>query len=198
MSTVTRYESIRDSLASFDVINCEHKELFFRLIGHTAMVYRCKATGQLMVWESTTMNRFSGLSGVQLNPLGIWLANYPGKVYIRQTIMSDEKRKYAELWLDPFIRMTRGTSYPNLKTRSGRWYLIKAALDSKLFARATTNIEDPSVRFCTDLVAATYRYCQLTTADINPSEMEPDDCRPGGQFEKYLRECALGSEIRIK
>jgi hypothetical protein len=36
------------------------------------------------VYESTTMNKWAGKSGVQVNPFDQWLANYNGDVYVRK------------------------------------------------------------------------------------------------------------------
>ena len=78
------YPDIRDKLSTFTIINCEHKELFFRLIGHTAVVYKCCETGQIMVFESNiTVSQITGKSGVRLTPMGKWLSEYKGKVFVR-------------------------------------------------------------------------------------------------------------------
>ena len=74
---ITPYLEIRDRLSTFTIINCEHHNLLYRLIGHTAVVYECHETGQFMVFESAV-----GV-GVRLTPMGKWLSDYNGKVFVR-------------------------------------------------------------------------------------------------------------------
>jgi hypothetical protein len=113
----------------------------------------------------------------------------------------------ARVLLEHYIEKNRGLPYPDLKTRYGRWYLIKAALDiGKLFQ----NVENPKIRFCTDLIAATYRDCGLAQFDFASSEFEPDDMRsinntslrkwwPRNHFDCFLVDgITLGEEMEIK
>ena len=198
MSNIVTYSRIRDTLGSFDIINTEHRDLFLRWIGHTAMVYRSPETGQLSVYESTTQNKFSGKSGVQLTPMGLWLHHYPGRVKIRRVTIPDHIFCGARDRLQSHIRRYRGSSYPDLKTRWGRWLLIKAKWDSWLLKKQSTNPDIDSVFFCTHLFAHAWEYCYLTV-DIIATEFEPDDTRPGGKFVKYiLPGIEIEDEIRIK
>jgi len=206
---ITDYRTLRDEINSFAILNCEHKRLFWRMIGHTAMVYRDPATGVIYVYESTQMS-YSGVSGVQLHLLGEWLDHYPGKVFIRPLKFAGDAKSWtyqceAMDRLQDHIWRYRGTSYPDLKTRQGRWFLIKAAWDSGLFKKASTNTDTDAAMFCTHLVAHAYRACRLIDTeetgwiDYNPAEFEPDDMRNGSIFERLIRpECVLQPEIRIK
>jgi len=49
--------------------------------------YRIKVG--LNVFESTTMNKWAGKRGVQINPYSDWLANYNGKVFSRPVTAPD-------------------------------------------------------------------------------------------------------------
>lgn len=202
MGQVTDYREIRDEIDSFAILNCEHKRLFWRLIGHTAKIYKDPLTGSLWVYESTQMS-YSGVSGVQIHPLGEWLAHYPGRVFLRHV-----KSKCPELdevfWetaksrFSQHIQRYRGTSYPKLDTRNGRWFLIKAAWDSDVLKNASTNPDIDSVMFCTMLATHVDRFCFLSSG-FNPAEMEPDDTRPGGKYEQFLNPIVeISREIRIK
>ncbi len=218
---ITPYLEIRDKLDTFTIINCEPHNLFWRLIGHTAVVYKCRETGQLMVLESTTLNKFTGKSGVQLTPMGLWVNNYPGRLYVRipefsfnpsnPRIRANKGLYNATLDMaESFIKKYLESSYPDLKTWSGKMKLILSALDFKILGKDifTYKGDDKGI-FCTMLVVMFYKYCQLMrtlsyrrevrqTADKFASEFEPDDTRNDAIFEMYLKNCVLGKEIRIK
>lgn len=210
-NAITNYKDIRDQLDTFTIVNCIADRWPFRWIGHTAVLYKCQETGQLMVFESTTLNKHTGISGVQLTPFGIWLDKHPGKVYVRipeieltatsliNSIMnSDALQKRASA----FIKNHLGTSYPNLKTRSGRFKLYLAALDFKIFGKDifTYKGQDDGL-FCTQLVVMMLIHCGVMKDDmIDPHEYVPEDMRNwAGKFDKYfLNNCDYGKEIRIK
>lgn len=200
---ITNYLDIRDELCTFTIINCIHHRVPYNLIGHTAVIYKCPTTGQIMVLESTSLNKFTGISGVQLTPMGLWLKNYPGKVYIRiPEFAADVPAKWRrQKAASEFIGNHLGSSYPDLKTRTGRFKLYLAALDFKLFGVdwLTYKGDDDGI-FCTMLVAMLYAYCGLLCdryKDVH--EYEPDDMRDArGRFQWELLDCELGNEIRIK
>jgi hypothetical protein len=180
-----------------------------RFIGHTAGVY-VNSTGQRMVLESTTVSRLSGEKGVQLNPMGKWVAAYPGHVGIRQrTFVKPECNKFAAFGrqgrTDQFIRRYRGTSYPDMKKRAGRLYLIRAAWDSIFFHKTATNVETDIWIFCTDLIGRWYRWMGMIPTEENCAELEPDDMFPGKYFDTILKfpaekemQSELGEIIWIK
>lgn len=192
------YKSIRQALNTFDIINCESKDLFWRLINHTAIIYKDPLTGQVMVFESTSRNKFSGLSGVQLNPMGLWLANYPGKVYVRQFVFLPNFKPLGRP--EDFIKKYRGTSYPDFTKWQGLWKLICSVVDTPINDAITYHGKDKGI-FCTELVVMMLQYCGLMTEKCYiPAEFEPDNFRQGlqGSIDRYLTGCKLGNEIRIK
>ena len=193
---------------TFDILNCVQpfritrpvSSLIWRGIGHTAVIYRHPTTNIPYVLESTTRNK-NGKSGIQLTPLTDWLNETTHEVYLRRAFMLGgytpfrEAREAAEAWLAKY----KDTPYPNLKSRWGRFFLLKATLDfgNPLVKELFTNPDIDWTMFCTMAVAHFYRFCGLWNG--NPAEMEPDDCRDGGKFEKGLRDdCYLMSEVRIK
>ena len=200
---VVPYTKARDQLPTFTIINCEHKDLFWRLIGHTAILYKCPLTGQLSVFESTTLNKFTGKSGVQLTPFGTWLAHYPGKVFARVPKFGDsgeeagiERQVMAEMFIKQYI----GTSYPDLKTWSGRLKLALSALDFRLFGRdwLTYKGDDEGI-FCTMLVAMILQDCKMLNFVKHAKEFEPDDTRGDNDlFELCLINMVYQDEIRLK
>ena len=201
---ITPYLSIRDKLCTFTIINCEHHSLPWKLIGHTAVVYVCHETGQIMVFESTTLNKFTGKSGVQLTPMGLWVSKYPGKVFIRIPEF-ELSYSFSQQYFDAcmlakeFIREHLGTSYPDIKTRTGRFKLYLAALDFNLFGKDLFTYKggDKGI-FCTMLVVMLYQYCGLMCENISAQEFKPDDAKENGMMENWLKNCELGKEIRIK
>lgn len=189
---------------TFDILNCVQpfritrpvSSLIWRGIGHTAVIYRHPTTYIPYVLESTTRNK-NGKSGIQLTPLTDWLNETTHEVYWRRAFVlgSYTFREAAEAWLAKY----KDTPYPNLKSRWGRFFLIKSKLDfgNPLVKELFTNPDIDWTMFCTMAVAHFYRFCGLWNG--NPAEMEPDDCRDGGKFEKGLRDCCyLMSEVRIK
>ncbi|KKN71958.1 hypothetical protein LCGC14_0416040 [marine sediment metagenome] len=206
---IVPYEEIRDSLQTFDIINCVPSGgllgWLWALIGHTAMVYVCKATSQVMVYESTQTGRGDNKSGVQLRPMREWVENYKGKIYISQTeIIGDTLRCIAEDRCGCHIRKYRGTAYPNLKKAKGLWFVINSAIDLPF----DTGLENPDVDFwffCTHLIGDVFRWCLLISDayKLNPAELEPDDTRKNfygvSKFEKSMRPSVSSKvEIRIK
>ena len=173
MKTI-KYDDYRKIAKTFDILNFENKDWFWRLIGHTAMVVVNHQYDQISCWESTSRG-LGGQSGVQLNPLRARLETCGSRVFVRQILTTKIGMYFNSIsTLKEYIKANRGLPYPDLKTRYGRWYLIKAALDC---GKLTENKENPKMRFCTDLVAATYRDCGLARFDCASSEFEPDDMR---------------------
>ena len=203
MSKITPYLDIRDQLITGTLVNCEHKDLFWRLIGHTAVLYKDVLTGQLHVFESTTLNKFTGKSGVQMIPFGVWIAHYPGKVFVRIPEFDDIStggQCAREARAMDFIKEHLGTSYPNLKTLSGRLKLYLSALDFKLFGvdLLTYKGDDEGI-FCTMLIAMFLQELGYLHDAYAAREYEPDDTRGNAsKFEKYLINVRYGKEIQLK
>lgn len=207
--TITSYQEIRNRLDTFTIINCIPKGFIWSKIGHTAELDKSLVTGQVSLFESTTLNKFTGKSGVQLNPFGLWLNNYPGKVYARIPTFQDCRgdSKDHDYWrrrkAEAFIKEHLNSSYPDLKAWSGRLKLAFAALDYEWFGidLLTYNGADDGI-FCTMLLIMKLQYCGLFTPDMNAAEFEPDDTRGGrigkAKFEDNLLHCTYGEEIRLK
>lgn len=204
---ITPYNEIRDRLDTFAIINCIPKGFIWSKIGHTAVLVKCQRTGQISVLESTTLNKFTGKSGVQMTPFGLWLKNYPGKVYARIPAFQDCRgdSKDHDYWrrrkAEAFIKEHLNSSYPDLKTWSGRLKLAFSSLDFKLFGRdwITYKGADDGI-FCTMLVIMMLQYCELFDVDESAQEYEPDDTRGGVLecFDNNLKHVTYGKEIRLK
>lgn len=195
---IVPYPEIRDDLWTFDVLCCEPHGLFASWIEHTAFVYRSKAVDQVMVYESTN-RKYNGKNGVRLVPMAQWLRDYPGKVRLRHTHIVDKNlRRAAEIRAGEHIKEFRGTPYPNLKTRAGKWFLINARLDLP-FKNPWTNKDRFDVFFCAMLGAHWFRFCKLTRKGTNPAEADTKDFRKDGKFMNQLRGgVCFGKEFRIK
>jgi len=204
------YDDIKSGLQTFDILNCVYGtepwnpiHWIMGAIGHSAMVYRCAATGQLMVYESTQTSRRDKLSGVQLRPMKEWL-NYPGRIYFRRTVFSDLLHRESALrTCDGHIQKYRGTAYPNLKQSRWLWFLINAAVDLP-FRNCLENPDIDTVMFCTMLIGHVFRYCGMLADEkaeyFNPAEMEPDDLREDiERFVSFLSsDITVGPEHRLK
>jgi hypothetical protein len=156
-----------------------------------------------MILESTTLNKWSGKSGVQMMPFGAWLARYPGKVYVRVPKFgdsSDGANAARDIMAADFIKEHLGTSYPDLKTMTGRFKLYMASLDFEWFGwdLFTYKGDDDGI-FCTMLVVMMLQACGLLEPDVRADEYEPDDTRGGDpEFEDELINMLYLPEIQLK
>lgn len=200
-----KYSEIRKKLCDFDIIICDHKRLFWRMIGHNAGISIGKA-GQINVFESTLQNRWSGRKGVQVNPFSTWIKHYPGKVSIRRLIDVEITEEHHRLD-EEYISMLRGWSYPNIHG-GGLWKLICASLDFEINGKdiMTYDGKDAGI-FCTQLIAARLAYCGFCGKKYEGvlgaclefgKEFEPDDMKMGGKFEDYLVKGGLDIEWQVK
>jgi len=203
---ITPYKTARPQLDTFTLINCIHHKFPYNLIGHSAVLWKCEATGQLMIFESTTLNKFSMQSGVQLHAFGGWLNRYPGKVYARIPTFHNHadgidhdhrRRRFAEA----FIKAQLGSSYPDLKSRTGRLKLYLAAVDFNWFGVDLFQYKGKDTGiFCTMLDILFLQYCEIFDIRMNAAEFEPDDLRGNKQdFEENV--CLFtdyADEIRLK
>ncbi len=72
-------------------------------ISHVAGIYKHVDMKTLHVQESTTLNKFNGVEGVQMSLLPQWLKAYDGEVWIRQLCFYRSKEFYdidGQFWLD--------------------------------------------------------------------------------------------------
>ncbi len=207
MNTYLKY---REQMGNFDVLCCEPKKWIYKFVGHTAVIYKNNA-GQLMVFESTSLNKFSGIKGVQLTPLGLWLQHYNGKVWWRKWVWTGTdsgmgmgdiiRNRSAAIWaFRRFIKKYRGTSYPS--GREGAWLLFKAWWDSPLLKKFSRNPVTTTVIFCSHLVGmlfAAVNFIEIMTF-MPASELIPKDFRKGRFVDQFtLKDMGhLDPEILIK
>ncbi len=194
-----KYSQIRPQLRTFDVLCCIPRGWFMGWIEHTAGVYICHETGQIMVYQSTTQ-KYAGKSGVSLMPMAEFVDSYTragGKIRLRQChIKGSGRRGKAQQEAAEHIRIYRGTPYPDLKSRAGRWFVANARIDLP-FATRWANKDTHSIFFCAHLIAHWFRDGRLTKP-LNAAEVDTKDFRTGRSFEKKLGQgIKLGPEIQI-
>ncbi len=196
------YLKYRDQMDNFDVLCCENRNWFYRFIGHTAVIYKNDA-GQLMVFESTSLNKFSGIKGVQLTPLGLWLHHYNGKVYWRKWVWDEGKLGTTQIDLanwefTQFIKEYRGTSYPS--GRKGTWLLFKAWWDSPFLKKFSRNAATTVVIFCSHLIGLLFETVDFIYIPVPASELVPKDFREGKYISQQTYKVMghLAPEILIK
>ncbi len=180
---MNNYLKYRDQMGNFDVLCCESRNWFLKFIGHTAVIYKNDA-GQLMVLESTSLNKFSGIKGVQLTPLGLWLLHYKGKVYWRKWVW-DDPCMTCTTEFKQFIKQYRGTSYPS--GRKGVWLLFKAWWDSVIFKNLSKNPAIDTVIFCSHLVGMLFKAVKFINATYSASELIPEDFREEKLIDHEIR-----------
>ena len=156
-----------------------------------------------MVLESKSLNKFSGIKGVQLTPLGLWLYHYNGKVWWRKWVWQKGilagTRLRADLRFQRFIEIYRGTSYPS--GRKGAWLLFKAWWDSPSLKKFSRNPVTTAVIFCSHLVGLLFRAVNFVDLNVPASELIPGDFREYGYIDAELRPNNMGhlnKEILIK
>lgn len=195
MNDYLRYRGLMDN---FDVLCCENRNWLYRFIGHTAVIYKNDA-GQLMVFESTSLNKFSGIKGVQLTPLGLWLHHYNGKVYWRRW-MWDDPCMTCTTDFKAFIKKYRGTSYPS--GRKGAWLLFKAWWDSPFLKKFSRNAPTTAVIFCSHLIGLLFEAVNFKgkILGVPASELLPEDFREDGYIDVVVGNDIghLAKEILIK
>ena len=193
---ILSYSQARELAASFSILNCQAKRWPFRWIGHTAMIYRERMTDTVWVYEST---QTGDANGVRLVLFSDWLRDYPGKVWLRRChIRTGALKRRSKVGIRGHIRAFRRTPYPNLKSGKGILFLIRAAWDSCLFKKASTNPNTDAFFFCTHLVAHVFRWVGLVENDYIAAEFEPDDMRDGSFDDWLCTVVDLESEVRIK
>jgi hypothetical protein len=162
------------------------------------MLYRDRRTDTIYVFESTLGNKaWTGKTGVQLIPLGLWLEHYRGQVELLKFV-PNYRDKGNEAVRNVVLRRTikryRGTSYPNLKTRAGRWELLKAWLKTP-FLR---NKPDDEFIYCTELQVIALVQAKYMDPSVNQEHFVPGDLQPHGRFFKRLINCKYVRVGRIK
>jgi len=197
---IHNYKTLRHSLQSFDIICCEHKDLFWNLVGHSAMIVVDNEKDIVWIWQSST--QYANVSGTSLMPFNEWLTQYPGHVAIRQISMPMSLRRTAEERLDAYIAKYRGKPYPNLKSLTGWKYMYNQIADIMPW---TENHPDPDgdARDCSDRIVHTLKTCGILNQMINPSEQEPDNLRENVLFHTPIdvyteRGVVISKEIWIK
>ena len=204
MKKTMPYNEARKYMTNFSAINCKHRSLFWGLVGHTACIVN--RDDQIDCYESTSLNKWSGRSGVQKHPMSTWLKHYNGKVWLREFWYEEEAA--AEAFDKQFMEALKGRSYPLISGWDGKWKLIASAVDFHLFGKDifTYQGEDTGV-FCTQLYVARLAYCGfikgIEAGDLEialefAKEWEPDDIRDGKLDKELVNTCGLVSEIRIK
>ena len=82
-------------------------------ITHVAGIRRVKQTmcdpAGLNVYESTSLNKWAGKSGVQENPMDEWLENYNGMVWVRKLVFTRDENFFNKD--NAFVSSHEGDSY---------------------------------------------------------------------------------------
>lgn len=119
MEEIVDYKTL--SLQRFDIILCsgngklsQHIKTFQRYTGakepaadisHVARIYKGYEGQSPRILEATTLNKFSGQEGVQMNAIDKWLPAYDGKVYVKQLLFRRVPimlTRDSEFWLQHY------------------------------------------------------------------------------------------------
>lgn len=194
MKTI-KYEDYREIARTFDWLLFDDKNWLWRnVVGHVAMVITNNSYDQVLCWESTS-NGLGGQSGVQLNCLSARLKDYGGTVKVRRMFCDDKQYERSRLLLPSFVKSERGKPYPPLNKRIGHWYVINAGID--LPFGLFQNKPNDKWRFCSDVLGATYEWCNLCNLTLPSCELKPQDFHRGRAVERMLTNCSMGDELEI-
>ena len=193
----------RLNLRTMDIILCagtaklsKRIKWFNRLLGikglaadltHTAMV--STTAGVEVVLESTTLNKWAGKRGVQLNLMSPWLYHYPGKVWVRKLTHMLIPDCVLGLKFELFMHINLKKDY-----ESG----IPGAIELLMCGLRLNIASNLRNVHCSELVTSGYQYMGLFDPKVYPNNMPPYTFIQGGDFEKHLIGCELGEMIRIK
>lgn len=128
----------------------------------------------LFVEESTTLNKWSGRKGVQVNPFKPWLANYNGKVYVRKLNFVRNAHFVRRDML--FWEKHKNDDYEN--GIPGAMELFLCGLRLHRFVRALPFMGEWTPAFtddphCTELKALRLRFHQLWNRWVITNRMPP-------------------------
>ena len=194
----------RMNLESLDQIVCSGNgklskkiKWFNRLTGIKGEAAEITHVGQVIggrakrVFESTTLNKFSGKRGVQTNYFDKWLKYYNGRVWIRKIFIEDEvSRAVYESSFKVFANKLIGTDY-----ESG----IPALWELVLCGLRLHKVPALDKLHCTETNIYTLQELGLFDPEVLPNNYPPHTFWTGGDVERgLLPEAKLGVPIRIK
>ncbi len=207
---ITDWHSL--NLQSYDIILCAGNGKMSRLIqhynrvigvdgeaatiSHVAMYYHGAFlhAGQRrpLCFESTTLNKWAGKEGVQLNSFQKWLDNYDGKVYIRK--LDFERTAFHIKRLDSFTLSQIGMPYES--GIPGKIELLFTGMSIPIFSqwrKRTIEIH------CSENNVEALQYGKLYLPTVYPNKMPPFEFWNGGRFETFLlKPIEIGEAVRIK
>jgi len=132
--------------------------------------YRIKVG--LNVFESTTMNKWAGKKGVQINPYKDWLKNYNGDVYVRPVTAPDSLVSGLTDCICEYVGVPYESGIPGLVE------LARCVLPRWLKPKPTLNLH------CTETNGKTLQY--LNIMDKFPPEKMPP-CMWWKEIDKLMR-----------
>lgn len=176
---VVNYQNIRHQLQTGDVIAFGGAYLESRMIkkasggvvSHIGIVLRSRFDAQINdtvveVMEANHDEQYPDLNGVVLSRLTDRIPFYKGDIWILR--LADAYRSSIDIReMEKFLVGELGKEY-DMKTR---W---RAAIDWFDRWGVSHNPENLQSYFCSELIAAAYKYCGAMP-DINPSEINPTD-----------------------
>ena len=153
---------------------------------HSAL--RLASSPRSNVFESTTLNKWCGKTGVQLNPYAKWLDNYNGHVWERTLDFKPDAEQCAD-----FISDNLSKPYEN--GIPGIWELLMCGLR----INPKSNLAN---LHCTELIVAFLQYLGVmkTTMDgepVLPNNFPPHTFWEGGDVERFLL-CNIGKCKELK
>jgi len=180
------YRAIRNHMQAGDVIAFGGESPFSKLIkfstrssvSHVAVVFQSKMLGDdsnrflNQIIESTSYN---GKSGVMINRLSDRIATYPGHIWWLP--LSDIARAKMDSNITAFFNFLLQQEHKEYDMPQALMSAVDHNNPQSWLGQLTTNEEDFSRFFCSELVAAALEKAQVIS-QVNASEVTPIDlCR---------------------
>lgn len=144
------------------------------------------------VLESTTLNKFSGKEGVQVNPMNEWLNHYAGSVWVRKLCFERtlEFHSRYEDFMDVAINKPYESGIP------GYLSLLLCGLRLNRFIPFYKPVNTREIHCSENNVEGT-QYLDLCDDEAVSNRMPPSQFWEGGEFEKHLK-VLIYEPLRIK
>ena len=131
------------------------------------------------VFESTTLNDWCGKKGVQVNPYDKWVANYNGKVWIREGQPVPEQDVFAE-------KAVSYLSFPYENGIPGGLELLLSGIDFPCFRWLARRMETHKGIYCSEVIVNLLKAQKMLWARLNEHKMPPMEFYGNGRFDMHL------------
>lgn len=167
-----------------------HAAIRFTLVPETARILKICSNSYNYdcVMESTSLNKWAGKSGFQINPYRAWLNQYPGSVWKRDISFYMDLQVFEDL-LIRFVQTHQGKPYES--GIAGTWELLLCLL-------RLHRLPNLAQLHCTETFILFVQWLRLYSSIQLPNNFPPHTCWENEVMEMYLRGCVIGPCRQLK